>query len=80
MCVCVCVCAGLHASLPSVILPASEELFGVCDLSLIRKGWEDLLGTNHREKRQLLSGAATQITLCGKYLQNSSLMHIQKST
>lgn len=45
---CVCMCAGLHASLPSVIPPASEELFGVRNLSLIRKGWEDLLETNHR--------------------------------
>lgn len=48
--------------LPSVIPPASEKLLGVCDLSLIRKGWEDLLGDKSWSKRQLLSRPAVWIT------------------
>lgn len=39
---------AMCASSPSVIPPASEKFLGVCDFSLIRKGWEDLLETNHR--------------------------------
>lgn len=33
-------------SLPSVIPPASEKLLGVRDLGFVRKGREDLVGTN----------------------------------
>lgn len=32
----------VYVGLPSVVPPASEELFGVCNLSLVREGWEDL--------------------------------------
>lgn len=45
---CAVLCCAVRASLPSVIPPTSEELLGVRDLGLIRKGWEDLPGDKSR--------------------------------
>lgn len=33
-------------SLPPIVPPAPEKLLGVCDLSLVREGREDLVRTN----------------------------------
>lgn len=37
---------GCLRELPSIVPPAPEKLLGVCDLSLVREGREDLVETN----------------------------------
>lgn len=62
----------MDESLPAVVPPAPEKLLGVCDLSLVGEGGEDLWGGRHIHRVTGKNRDASSSDWPSKMLRNGS--------